>query len=213
MKTSDIIVKYIPVSAIYIMLWLNRKRFNAVGERMGDIFSKLPLTPNQWTVMSLLLAVIVFYLIFIGSFLLASLLFIITMSIDMIDGAVARKTRNVTRIGGYLDSVIDRAVEFLIILGLFMTPYPAMVLPASIWLIFLLFGSFMSTYTRAAAFEKLSFKDVKGGILEHTDRLVFLLIILLVSSFSLLYASYLISIMAVLAFASFLQRFFGAIKR
>ena len=76
----------------------------------------------------------------------------------------------------------------------------------------LFLGSFMSTYTRAAAFEKGVFNDLKGGILEHTDRLIFFLIIILMSAFSKDYASYLIALMAVLTNISALQRFLKAIK-
>jgi archaetidylinositol phosphate synthase len=195
------------------MLWMNRKYFKGFSEKIGDVFGKIPLTPNQWTILSLFLAAFVFYLIFLGYFFSAFLLFVFTISIDMIDGAVARKKKMVTKVGGYLDSITDRAIEFLIILGLFVTPYPTILLPMNVWLMILLFGSLMSTYTRAAAFEKGVYKDLKGGILEHTDRLVLFLLILIVSELSLVYASYLIVLMAVLSNVSALQRFVKAIKR
>lgn len=189
------------------MLWINRKRFEKVGEAMGVIFAKLPLRPNHWTLLSLGLSAVVFYLLATRSFLAAFLLFSFTMALDMIDGAVARKTRSVTKFGGYLDSVTDRLIEFAVILGLLFAGYP------STWLFILMAGSFMSTYARAASFEKGIKKNIIGGLLEHTDRLIFFAAIMLVSAFSTLYALYLIELMAVLCVVSFLQRFLKSVKR
>jgi phosphatidylglycerophosphate synthase len=195
------------------MLWINRNYFKGFSKKVGRAFSRLPLTPNQWTILSLLITIVVFYVMVNESFLLAFVLFAFAISIDMIDGAVARESKRVTKIGGYLDSITDRAIEFIVVLGLFFINYPDLMAPIKVWLMFLLFGSFMSTYTRAAAFEKGVFKDLKGGILEHTDRLVLFLLIIIVSNFSLVFASYLIVLMAVLSDISALQRFLKAIKR
>jgi archaetidylinositol phosphate synthase len=195
------------------MLYKRRSYFDNLGRKIGKIFSKLSLSPNQWTLLGLFFTLILFYFLINQNFLFAAVTFVFTAFIDMIDGAVARETKKVTKVGGYLDSIIDRVIEFIIVLGLFLNSYPDFFLPIKIWLLFLLFGSFMSTYMRAAAFEKEVFKNLKGGILEHTDRLIFFLIIFIVSIFSLAYASYLIVLMAILANISALQRFLRAIKR
>jgi len=195
------------------MLYKRRNYFDNLGRKIGKIFSKLSLSPNQWTILSLVFALVLFYFLIKGEFLIAAIVFAFTAFIDMIDGAVAREAKKVTKVGGYLDSIIDRVIEFIIVLGLFLNSYPDFFLPIKIWLLFLLFGSFMSTYMRAAAFEKEVFKNLKGGVLEHTDRLIFFLIIFIVSIFSLAYASYLIVLMAILANISALQRFLRVIKR
>ncbi|MFH1229816.1 MAG: CDP-alcohol phosphatidyltransferase family protein [Candidatus Aenigmatarchaeota archaeon] len=195
------------------MLYLNRKYFEKIGKQIGYAFSKIPVSPNQWTVISLILAFVTFYFLAAKEFIIAIAIFAFTAFIDMIDGAVARHTKKVTKIGGYLDSIVDRSIEFVIILGLFFANYPDFIVSIEVWLFLLLFGSFMSTYTRAAAFEKNVFKDLKGGILEHTDRLVFFLLIFIVSIFSLEKASILVAIMSVLTVVSALQRFLKAIKR
>jgi archaetidylinositol phosphate synthase len=195
------------------MLYQKRKRLENLSIRLGRCLSRIPLSPNQWTALSLLLVLATFYLLSNQSFFLAAVTFAFAAFIDMIDGAVARESKQVTKVGGYLDSVADRVIEFVIILGLFINGYQDFILPMSLWLFLLFFGSFMSTYTRAAAFEKGVYKDLKGGILEHTDRLAFFLLIIVVSVFSLVYASYLIVLMAVITNVSALQRFLKAIKR
>jgi len=84
----------------------------------------------------------------------------------------------------------------------------------NIWLLFLLFGSLMVTYAKASAFEKgVIKKELKGGgILEHPDRMILILAIILISNFSMLYASYLIVIATILIGITALQRFVIAIR-
>ena len=197
------------------MLYKKRKYFKNLSKDLGYMFSKLPLSPNQWTMSSLVLAIILFYFMVNQNFLASFVLCVLTISIDMIDGAVARATKSATKFGAYLDTVIDRFIEFFIILGFLFIGYPVFIFNSSIWTMLLLFGSLMSTYSKPAAFEKgLIRKELKGGgILEHTDRLICFLIIILLSYFSKEYATYLIAITAILTFISFLQRFYIVTKR
>ena len=196
------------------MLYKKRKYFKNLSKDLGYTFSKLLLSPNQWTISSLILAIILFYFMVNQNFLASFVLCILTISIDMIDGAVARATNSATKSGAYLDTMIDRFIEFFIIFGFLFIGYPGFIFSSSIWIILLLFGSMMSTYSKSAALEKgLTKKELKGGgILEHTDRLLLFLVIILISYFSLRYAVYLIVITTVLTFVSFLQRFFIATK-
>jgi phosphatidylglycerophosphate synthase len=200
------------------MLWKRRKRLDKFGGRIGRIFSKIPLSPNAWTALGLVLAITTAYFLASKDFLIATVAFAFAALFDMIDGSVARIRKKVTKLGGYLDSVTDRTVEFIVILGFFLVGYPNFILPIELWIFFLLFGSFMSTYVRAVSFEKEIFgfkikREVKGGILEHADRMVVFFIIMLISNFSLQYASYAIAAAAVLSLISALQRFIKAIKR
>jgi archaetidylinositol phosphate synthase len=195
------------------MLWKRRKYLDKLGRKIGLVFSKIPLSPNNWTALGLVLIIITFYFLINKEFLIATIIFAFTALIDMIDGSVARITKKVTKLGGYLDSITDRIVEFITILGLFLAGYPDVIVSIEIWLMLLFFGSFMSTYMRAASFEKKIKKNVIGGVLEHADRMVVFFLIILVSNFSLQYASYLIALAAVLALISALQRFFKATKR
>ena len=126
---------------------------------------------------------------------------------------MAKLNKKVTKIGGFLDSYTDRTIEFITILGLFLIDYPDFIISMKIWLMLLLFGSFMSTYARAVSFEKKLNKDVKGGILEHADRMLVFFIIILVSNFSMLYSSYIIVIATILSLISALQRFSIITKR
>jgi phosphatidylglycerophosphate synthase len=83
----------------------------------------------------------------------------------------------------------------------------------NIWLSTLLFSCLMITFTKAAAFEKgLVRKELKGGVLEHPDRMLFFIAIVLVSAYSLEYASFLIAAMTILTITTAVQRFLIAVK-
>jgi phosphatidylglycerophosphate synthase len=197
------------------MLYKKRKYFKNLSKNLGQIFGKLPFSANTWTISSLFLGIILVYFLFNQNFLISFIVCIFTISIDIIDGAVARSKNKASKFGAYLDTVVDRFIEFLIIFGLFLVGYPAFIFSSKVWLIILLFGSLMSSYSKPAALEKgLIKKELKGGgILEHTDRLLLFLIIILISIFSLEYATYLIALTSVLTLLSFLQRFFIVTKR
>ena len=93
---------------------------------------------------------------------------------DMVDGRVARATDQVTRFGGFFDSVIDRYSDLALLMGL-------LVFYASINRFFyivltaiVMTGSVMVSYTRARA-ENIIPK-CKVGFLERPERVVLLII-------------------------------------
>lgn len=195
------------------MLYAKRKYFDQLGEKLGEALSKLQISANQWTTLSLLLATITFYFMVKGDFLIATALLAFTSFIDMIDGAVARATKKASIFGAYLDAVIDRIIEFVTVLGLLFIGYPDFILPMNVWLVSLLFSCLMITFNKAAAFEKgLVRKELKGGLLEHPDRMLFFIAIVLVSNYSLYYASFLIAVMTILTITTAIQRFLIAVK-
>ena len=188
-------------------------KFKSSSIRMGMAFSKLPFSPNQWTLISLIPAIATFVLLFQGEILLAAVAFSIAAIIDVIDGAVARVTGRVTALGAYLDTVVDRVVEFLLIAGLVFVAYPALYVSHYMWLLLLLFGSFATTYVKAAAAEKkLVTEELRGGILERGERLLLLIAILVVSSFDLMFGMYLIAITTALTLITAFQRFVIGIR-
>ncbi len=200
------------------MFYRNRESFDKLSIAVGTLFSKLPLTPNQWTLSSLVLAVISTAFIIKNDFVLGSVFFFLAAFIDIIDGSVARVTGRVTVLGSYLDTIVDRLVEFTIIMGLFLVDYPrGFWLATKTWLFVLLFGSMMTTYVKAAAFEKkIVEKELRGGLVERSERLILIFLIIAVSALplggSLLYASYLIAITAILTLVSSAQRLWIAVR-
>jgi hypothetical protein len=81
------------------------------------------LTPNQVTVVSLLVGVIAAMCFALGSFgwlVAGSLLLQLAFTLDCVDGQLARYTRNFSAFGAWLDAVFDRAKEAAVYGGLAM---------------------------------------------------------------------------------------------
>ena len=195
-------------------LYKNRQKFSGFSVKVGIVFSKLGLSPNQWTLLSLLPILVSVYFIIKESFLIAAVLFIITSFMDMIDGAVARVTGRVSKLGAYLDTVVDRYIEGLIVFALLFASLPDFYLPIYAWLVIYLYGALTTTYFKSAAKEKeLVTEELKGGILERAERLILLFIGLLLAVFNPLYLTYIIVLLAVLSNVSGLQRIGIAIRK
>jgi len=151
------------------------------------------------------------YLITQQEFILAAVLFIIAAFLDMVDGAVARATGKASKAGAYLDTMVDRYVEFFIVLGLVWLAYtgviPGLYLPAVVWIFIYYFGSIMTSYAKAAAKEKdFVRKEIKGGLVERAERLIILFIGIVMASADVGYLAYVIVLLAFLANITALQR-------
>ncbi|MBU1864683.1 MAG: CDP-diacylglycerol--glycerol-3-phosphate 3-phosphatidyltransferase [Candidatus Omnitrophica bacterium] len=78
------------------------------------------ITPNMLTVLRIILSLIIFYLIFIPSFMirmLALFLFILAVVSDFFDGHIARKRGLITTVGKILDPIADK----ILILGMYIS--------------------------------------------------------------------------------------------
>ncbi len=190
----------------------NRHKFAGFTVKVGIVFSKLGLSPNQWTLLTLVPTFIALYFLIKEMFLEAAILFILASFIDIVDGSVARVTGRVTKFGAYLDTTIDRYIEGIIVFGLLFASLPNLVisgftisLPALIFIY--LFGGMMTTYAKSAAKEKeLVDKELRGGILERAERLLILFVGILLAIYNPLYLTYVIAILAVLTNITAIQR-------
>jgi len=194
-------------------LYKKRERFQGFSAKVGNFFSKFGLSPNQWTVITLIPALITMYFLIKQDFLLAAVFFIITAFIDIIDGSVARVAGKATKLGAYLDTIVDRYVEAIIVFGLIFASLPNFYIPAYAWIFLYFLGSFMTTYAKSAASEKgLVKKELRGGLLERADRMLLLFVGFLAAILNPLYLTYIIVLLAVLTNISALQRIYTAIR-
>ncbi len=195
------------------MLYSARKRFNNLSIKIGIVFSKFHLSPNQWTLLTIIPILIALYFLINQAFLIAALFIIIAAFFDLIDGSVARVIGAVTKKGAYLDTIMDRYVESIIILGLLFISLPSFLLPIPFWLFLYLFGSMMTTYGKAAAKEKELVKtELKGGLMERAERMIVLVIGIVLASFGTIYLTYVIIILAILSNLTALHRIFIALR-
>jgi CDP-diacylglycerol--glycerol-3-phosphate 3-phosphatidyltransferase len=109
-----------------------------------------------------------------GSFRWAGLVVIGAGLFDMVDGRVARATSQVTRFGGFFDSVIDRYSDLALYMGLLVyyasiNRFFYIVLTAVV-----MTGSVMISYSRARA--ENAIPKCKVGFLERPERVVLIII-------------------------------------
>lgn len=130
--------------------------------------------PNFLTFIGLVINIGAAWLLAMGLFWQAGLVIIGAGLFDMVDGRVARQTGQVTRFGGFFDSVMDRYSDLALLIGLlvyyasigrnFYVVLTAIVMMASV----------MISYTRSRA--ENTIPQCKVGFLERPERIVLLII-------------------------------------
>jgi len=194
------------------MLEAKREKFKKLEEIMGKFFSKF-LTPNQYTLISLIFVVISFSFLINLNLVLALIFFIVAGLLDFIDGAVARLTQKATKKGAYLDTISDRYVEGIILLGFLFLPLAGFLFPASVWIFLALFGGFLTTYSKAAAKEKeIVTEELKKGFLGRAERIILISLAMLLGIFNFSWLLYPIIILAIFSNLTALQRIYLNLK-
>lgn len=195
------------------MLEERREKFRLISEKVGLFFSKSKIHPNFFSLISLLFSFFSFLFLIKNNLILAILFFLLASFADFIDGAVARASQKTTKLGAYLDTICDRYVEGMVLLGFLFLPLPDFLFSASIWIFLSLFGSLMTTYSKAAAKEKeIIEKELKKGLFERPERMILIFLSMVLGIFNLSWLVYLLVIFAILSNFTALQRIFLILK-
>jgi len=130
----------------YISKHINRK----MSEPMARLLAKTRVTPNQMTWAAFGIALLSFVSFIFGQNIVAGLLVQLSSIVDGIDGSLARLKGMTSEFGGFLDSVLDRYADILIVLGLTLWSLSHEVYPW-VWLVGFLaiVGTLSVSYTRA----------------------------------------------------------------
>jgi CDP-diacylglycerol--glycerol-3-phosphate 3-phosphatidyltransferase len=159
-----------------------RVRGLAVPIALG--FGRLGLTPNALTVIGFGISVLAAVAAAQQAWIAAGLLVIFGGVFDLFDGALARATNKVSRLGAFLDSVFDRAGEAVLYLGIAIGSLAGGFELGAALAAAAMGASFMVSYTRAKS-ESLGFTPGSGmanvGIAPREVRLVLLTIGLLLT--------------------------------
>jgi phosphatidylglycerophosphate synthase len=159
-----------------------RARVRGFAVPVALAFGRLGLTPNALTVLGFGISVLAAIAAGNQAWILAGLLVIFGGVFDLFDGALARATNTVSRLGAFLDSVFDRAGEAVLYFGIAYGCLDAQFRDGAIVVVAAMAASFMVSYTRAKS-ESLGFTPGTGmanvGIAPREVRLVILTIGLL----------------------------------
>jgi CDP-diacylglycerol--glycerol-3-phosphate 3-phosphatidyltransferase len=131
------------------------------------------INPNVLTFLGLVINTVAATFLAIGSFRWAGAI-IFAGLFDMVDGRVARATNQVTRFGGFFDSVLDRYSDLALLMGL-LVYYGTVNRPFYVVLTAIVMtASVMISYTRTRAENIIP--TCKIGFLERPERVVLLII-------------------------------------
>lgn len=148
--------------------WVRRK-----AEALMSAIGRVPLTPNQVTVVGAILTFIASGLVAFGQLRWAGVVLIFAGTCDIMDGALARSTNRSYPYGAFLDSTLDRYAEGAVYVGL-AAYFVGLGGPLERWLLLgtlaALAGSFLVSYVRARA-QSLGF-TCESGLFARPERVV-----------------------------------------
>lgn len=130
--------------------------------------------PNVLTFLGLVINIWAAVLLARGRFFAAGLVIIGAGIFDMVDGRVARETNQVTRFGGFFDSVLDRYSDLALLIGL-LVYYGTINRPLYVVLTAaVMMASVMISYSRSRAENIIP--TCKVGFMERPERVVLLIL-------------------------------------
>ena len=173
---------------------------------VGGFIGRSGITPNQITIIGVLVQGAASYLIVIDRLGEAGFVLILAALLDTVDGAVAKALGLTSKFGALLDSTMDRlsdALVFLPIAWLYLADPTSeraeMEWVAALALITVVL-SFLVSYTKARA-ESLGF-ECNVGLIERAERLIVVIVALV---FSVLLPAAL-ALLALASLVTFFQR-------
>jgi CDP-diacylglycerol---glycerol-3-phosphate 3-phosphatidyltransferase len=132
------------------------------------------INPNVLTFLGLVINMVAAGFLAFGHFRTAGFVIIFAGVFDMVDGRVARETNQVTRFGGFFDSVLDRYSDIALLVGL-LVYYGTINRPSYVVLTAIVMAaSVMISYTRSRAENIVP--TCKVGFLERPERVVLLIL-------------------------------------
>jgi CDP-diacylglycerol--glycerol-3-phosphate 3-phosphatidyltransferase/archaetidylinositol phosphate synthase len=148
---------------------------------VGRALAKTGITPNMITGLTVLVALVSAWFFAMGDLVTGLIFMVLTVVMDMFDGAVARAAGLASKFGATFDHVLDRYAEFLFMLGLMMGPLVGTTVSWWIagetfipwfWGFFTLFGMIMASFTRAKAESVGGMESCTVGIAERQEKLI-----------------------------------------
>ena len=177
---------------------------NRVTEPAVRLLARTSITPNAVTWSGFLLTIGAAALIITEHLVAAGILVLIAGFLDILDGALARRTNQATRFGAILDSTLDRFSEAVLLLGILVLYARDQSFAQILVVGAALVGSLLVSYIRARA-EALGV-ECEAGLFTRTERVIVLALGLLLSQvvdYALLIA---LAIIVVFSFVTIVQR-------
>ena len=166
------------------------------------------VTPNMISVAGFAGNIVAACLAASGQFVAAGVLMLIFSGLDLLDGALARKTGTVTKFGAVFDSVLDRLSEAAVLGGL-LYHYSQTGGQTEVVLCYAaIVGSIMVSYVRARA-EGIGL-ELREGLFTRAERVILLAVALIIGHGVVLWALWILAVLSIFTVA---QRVFTVWQR
>jgi archaetidylinositol phosphate synthase len=148
-----------------------------IGGKFGHVFDRplekiarmIPLDPNTLTVTGFAITIVACATL-VSNLQLGGILVLAGGVFDVLDGVVARVNGKSSRFGAFLDSILDRYSDALILLAIAWNLGKQANYPGVALCLVTLVGAFLISYSRARA-EGLG-ENCKYGLMERPERVV-----------------------------------------
>ncbi len=147
------------------MLEVFRESISNLMDRIATKIIALGMNANAITILGLAVSILVFYALYIRDSFVGGFLILVAGFFDILDGAVARKMGEAGMIGSFLDSVVDRVEDGLILVG--MGIYSGDLLAGAL----AVHASMLVSYIRAKA-ESLGIEGTQYSLVGRAERII-----------------------------------------
>jgi archaetidylinositol phosphate synthase len=154
-----------------------RRIFGPLVRKLARGFIALGVPPNVITVLGCAMAILATMTLTLWQFYFAyGLLVFITGLLDGVDGEVARATGRASTSGGFLDSMLDRLADVVLLLPFLYLPNPLPGLgPVWMWVFAAMTGCVLASYMRSRAVAA-RVADTDLGLGGRSERLFILVV-------------------------------------
>jgi phosphatidylglycerophosphate synthase len=169
-----------------------------------DALARVGVTPNMLTVAGVAGNLIAAILAGSGEFLAAGLVVLAASSLDMLDGALARKTGQATDFGSVFDAVMDRVSEAAVLFGLLVWFSDRGGRTEELLIFVAVVASVLVSYVRARA--EIIGLEMKEGLFSRAPRVVLIAVGLILGEFEQNVITAVLWVLAILASLTAVQR-------
>ena len=155
------------------MLTHYRASLHGLADPVARLLLRARAQPNQLTILGLVVSLVAAHGFAQGRHRTAALLLAVAGLFDFFDGALARIAGSESAFGAFLDSVVDRYSDLVVLLGIVLWYERENDFTGVFFTMLAVVGTFMTSYTKARA-QSVGI-PCEVGIVERPERLIILI--------------------------------------
>jgi CDP-diacylglycerol--glycerol-3-phosphate 3-phosphatidyltransferase len=155
------------------MLSRYKTPFQRLGDPVARALLRARVRPNHLTVVGLGVSIVAALVLAQGRLRIGALLLALAGLFDFFDGSLARLANRVSAFGAFLDSVVDRYSDLVVLLGVVLYYHRAADTQGVLLTMITMVGTIMISYTKARA-QSIGLA-CEIGLMERPERLIVLI--------------------------------------